>query len=38
MSEPLLQVEHLKKYYPIERKWFGKQGAVVKAVDDISFP
>lgn len=37
MSEPLLQVEHLKKYYPIERKWFGKQGAVVKAVDDISF-
>ncbi|MGG4342190.1 ABC transporter ATP-binding protein [Paenibacillus lautus] len=38
MSEPLLQVEHLKKYYPLGKRWFTKsQQQVVKAVDDISF-
>ncbi|WP_018752318.1 ABC transporter ATP-binding protein [Paenibacillus sanguinis] len=37
MSEPLLQVEHLKKYYPIGGGWFGKSPQLVKAVDDISF-
>lgn len=37
MSEPLLQVEHLKKYYPIGSGWFGQSQQFVKAVDDISF-
>ncbi|EOS58567.1 ABC transporter ATP-binding protein [Paenibacillus barengoltzii] len=37
MSEPLLQVEHLKKYYPLGGGWFGKSQQFVKAVDDISF-
>ncbi|GJM74826.1 hypothetical protein HMSSN036_70420 [Paenibacillus macerans] len=38
MSEPLLQVEHLKKYYPISGGMFGKsKQQFVKAVDDISF-
>lgn len=37
MSEPLLQVERLKKYYPLDRQWLGKSRAVVKAVDDITF-
>lgn len=38
MSEPLLQVEHLKKYYPVGGQWFGKSSQqFVKAVDDISF-
>ncbi|MDH6672105.1 ABC transporter ATP-binding protein [Paenibacillus glucanolyticus] len=38
MSEPLLHVEHLKKYYPLGSRWFGRsQQQVVKAVDDISF-
>ncbi|MGZ7440656.1 ABC transporter ATP-binding protein [Paenibacillus sp. TH7-28] len=38
MSEPLLQVEHLKKYYPIGGGMFGKsKQQFVKAVDDISF-
>lgn len=37
MSEPLLQVEHLKKYYPIGGGWLGKSPQLVKAVDDISF-
>lgn len=38
MSEPLLKVEHLKKYYPIEKEWFGRSPRqFVKAVDDISF-
>jgi oligopeptide transport system ATP-binding protein len=35
--EPLLSVQHLKKYYPIHRGVFGRVAAHVKAVDDISF-
>jgi oligopeptide transport system ATP-binding protein len=35
--EPLLNVQHLKKYFPIHRGAFGRVGAHVKAVDDISF-
>lgn len=37
MTEPLLQVENLKKYFPIRSGIFGKQTGEVKAVDDISF-
>lgn len=35
-NEILLQVEHLKKYFPVGKKLFGK-GQVLKAVDDVSF-
>src|SRR5262245_22138269 len=37
MAEPLLDVQHLKKYFPIHRGVFGRVAAHVKAVDDISF-
>jgi peptide/nickel transport system ATP-binding protein len=36
-AEPLLSVQHLKKYFPIHRGVFGRVGAHVKAVDDVSF-
>jgi oligopeptide/dipeptide ABC transporter ATP-binding protein len=36
-AEPLLSVEHLKKYFPIYRGVLGRATAHVKAVDDISF-
>ena len=36
-AEPLLNVQHLKKYFPIHRGVFGRVGAHVKAVDDVSF-
>ncbi|WML56009.1 dipeptide ABC transporter ATP-binding protein [Neobacillus sp. PS2-9] len=38
MAEKLLQVENLKKWFPVEGdKLFTKTTSVVKAVDDISF-
>ncbi|WP_042351739.1 ABC transporter ATP-binding protein [Bacillus massiliigorillae] len=37
MTDLLLQVEHLKKYFPIRSGLFGGQTGEVKAVDDISF-
>ena len=37
VTEPLLSVQHLKKYFPIHRGVFGSVAAHVKAVDDISF-
>ncbi|MEO2075888.1 MAG: dipeptide ABC transporter ATP-binding protein [Bacillus sp. (in: firmicutes)] len=38
MAEKLLQVENLKKWFPVEGdKLFTKSTSVVKAVDDISF-
>ena len=38
MNEPVLKVEHLKKYYPLRRGPFAKdKGGVVKACDDVSF-
>ena len=37
MSQPVLKVEHLKKYYPIRKGAFSKEKAVVKACDDVSF-
>ena len=35
-AEPLLIVEHLKKYFPIHRGVFGGVADYVKAVDDVS--
>src|SRR5436190_10391501 len=35
--EPLLSVEHLKKYFPVHQGVFSRVAAHVKAVDDISF-
>ncbi|BDG34543.1 ABC transporter ATP-binding protein [Saccharococcus caldoxylosilyticus] len=37
MSEPLLQVKGLKKYFPITGGVFGKKVGEVKAVDDVTF-
>jgi peptide/nickel transport system ATP-binding protein len=37
MPEPLLQVEGLKKYFPIKRGLFSRTVGHVKAVDGISF-
>lgn len=36
MSEPLLQIEHLKTYFPVKSGVWGRTKAYVKAVDDIS--
>src|SRR5690606_5977922 len=37
MSKPLVEVEHLKKYFPVRRGIFSRTVAHVKAVDDVSF-
>lgn len=38
MTQPvLLEVRHLKKYFPVSTDFFGRPTAYVKAVDDISF-
>src|SRR5262249_8609961 len=37
LDEPLLTVQHLKKYFPIHRGVFGRTAEYVKAVDDVSF-
>ena len=37
MSEPLLKVENLKKYYPIRSGFFQKTAHWVKAVDGVDF-
>ena len=38
MSETVLKVEHLKKYYPVRRAAFsGEVKQVVRACDDVSF-
>jgi len=37
MNEVLLQVNHLKKYFPLKGGIFGKEIGNVQAVDDISF-
>ncbi|MGE5703874.1 MAG: ABC transporter ATP-binding protein [Clostridia bacterium] len=33
----LLDVQHVKKYFPVNRSLFGRTTQVVKAVDDVSF-
>lgn len=35
--QPLLEVEHLKKFFPIRGGVFGKKVGEVKAVDDVTF-
>jgi len=38
VREPVLKVEHLKKYYPIRRGPFAKgEAGIVRACDDVSF-
>ena len=37
MSDPLLEVEHLVKYFKVSKGYFGGDGGVVHAVDDVSF-
>lgn len=37
MTEPLLDVRHLKKYFPVYSGIFRRQNGEVKAVDDINF-
>jgi peptide/nickel transport system ATP-binding protein len=37
VAEPLVSVQHLKKYFPIHSGIFGRATAYVKAVDDVSF-
>lgn len=37
MTEPLLKVEGLKKYFPVRSGLLGRQSGSVKAVDDVSF-
>lgn len=36
-SKYILEVEHLKKYFPVEKSFFGKPIRYLKAVDDVSF-
>ena len=35
--EVLLEVKHLKKYFPLSGGYFGKSAGELKAVDDVSF-
>ena len=35
--DALLEVRHLKKYFPANKDFFGRPKAFVKAVDDVSF-
>ncbi len=37
MSRPLVEVEHLTKYFPVRRGVLSRVAAHVKAVDDVSF-
>jgi peptide/nickel transport system ATP-binding protein/oligopeptide transport system ATP-binding protein len=37
MSEPLLSVKNLKKYFPVQSGTFGSERRLIKAVDDVSF-
>jgi peptide/nickel transport system ATP-binding protein len=37
MSEPLLEIKNLKKYFPIKEGLFKRTKGHVKAVDDVSF-
>lgn len=37
MSDNILEVKHLKKYFPIKKSALGRSSGSVKAVDDVSF-
>jgi len=36
-TNALLEVKDLRKYYPTQQGWFGRGGALVRAVDGVSF-
>ena len=36
-EEVLLDVQHLKKYFVVEKNFFGHPTSLLKAVDDVSF-
>ncbi|HAC10300.1 MAG TPA: hypothetical protein DCE65_00395, partial [Clostridiales bacterium] len=36
-DENILDVRHLKKYFPASKNFFGKPLSFLKAVDDVSF-
>ena len=36
-AKPLLEVKHLKKYFPIEKGFLRRSEGAVRAVDDVSF-
>ena len=36
-EDNILEVEHLKKYFPIKKNFFGKPTVYLRAVDDVSF-
>lgn len=36
-KHPLLKVENLKMYFPVENTWFGKPSKFLKAVDGLDF-
>jgi oligopeptide/dipeptide ABC transporter ATP-binding protein len=36
-TNPLLEVKHLRKYYPTQQGWLGRGSALVRAVDGVSF-
>ncbi len=36
-NEPILEVQQLKKYFPVKKGFFHKATGVVRAVDDITF-
>ena len=37
VQDNILEVRHLKKYFPVGKTFFGKPLAFLKAVDDVSF-
>ncbi len=37
MPAPLIEVRHLKQYFPVRRGLFGRTAGFVRAVDDVSF-
>jgi len=36
-QEPLWEIDGLSKYYPVQRSWLNRNGARIRAVDDVSF-
>ncbi|MBR2646248.1 MAG: dipeptide ABC transporter ATP-binding protein [Clostridia bacterium] len=36
-NKPILEVQGLKKYFPVEKDFFGKPTRFLRAVDDVSF-
>jgi peptide/nickel transport system ATP-binding protein len=36
MTEPLIQLKHLSKFFPVETNVFGRTTSVLKAVDDLT--